>query len=103
MFDGDACDTCFVCGLLTPELARDDVPCAQCGGRMVYRPATHMDEIALERLLANLCAAYRATATRATLTALAEALHRFAPLSLDLLERQPGPTISELRQAFAAL
>ncbi|HUH03304.1 MAG TPA: hypothetical protein VML75_15005 [Kofleriaceae bacterium] len=97
VFDGGACDTCFVCGLLALHQAG---ACPQCGGRMTYRPAVMMDEPALAALIAERSTAYRATPDREHLEALAQAVHRFAPASLALLEH---PTLDELRAAYARL
>jgi hypothetical protein len=97
MFDGGACDTCFICGLLEPS----DETCGRCGGRMAYRPATMMDDAALETMLRERCAAYRASPSLARLVLLAEAIHRFAPASLSVLTRIGGPTVAELRSAYA--
>lgn len=70
---------------------------------MSYRPAVMMDEPALAALIAERSTAYLATPDRDHLEALAQAVHRFAPASLALLERQGRPTMDELRAAYASL
>jgi hypothetical protein len=107
MFDGRAVDGCFVCELLYPDTCQQD--CPRCGRRMRYQPAIMMSDDALrdsvrERVIAF---AHAGPALRqARLIELLEHLHRFAPVSLDILDELGGagaPDLDALRRAYQSL
>lgn len=101
IFDGRAVDGCFYCELLYPEACTDE--CPRCGRRMSYQPAIMMSDVELGALIRDRVRAFAgadAAARPDRLIELCEALHRFAPTSLAILEQlapSGGPTLDDLR------
>ena len=104
IYDGGACDDCFLCALLEPESYDGD--CPRCHNRMRYQPAVHMDAPTLEHnVVAATARLSKAGADERhnALTELLTLLHRFAPAGPELLVSKTDTTLDSLRAAWAEL
>ncbi len=99
MYDGAACDSCFLCGLLYPDRYQDD--CPRCHRRMRYHAAVHMDGPTLEKTIAEAARRYQRADVADELQRIEELLtllHRFAPQSIDSLSFVTELELRQLRK-----